>query len=97
MLDPKKCHQAIDDLAKKLTDALPDSVKHAKKDMQKTFQSILQSAFAKLDLVTREEFDVQAAVLAKTRSKLDILERAVAELEARSGVTKPAQDQREND
>lgn len=97
MLDPKKCHQVIDDLAKKLIEALPDSVKHAKNDLQKTFHSILQSAFAKLDLVTREEFDVQAAVLAKTRNKLDILERAVAELEEKLGATKPAKDEREND
>ncbi|MFN7097646.1 MAG: accessory factor UbiK family protein [Gammaproteobacteria bacterium] len=97
MLDPKKCHHALDDIAKKLTDALPDSLKHAKKDLQQTFHSILQSAFAKLDLVTREEFDVQVAVLAKTRSKLDVLERAVAELENQNGITKPDPEQREND
>ncbi len=97
MLDPKKCQQVIDDLAKKLADAVPSGVLHVKRDVEQTFKAILQSAFAKLDLVTREEFDVQVAVLAKTRSKLEALERTVAELEAKNGVNKPSTEQREND
>jgi BMFP domain-containing protein YqiC len=49
--------------------------------MEKNFHAILQSALGKLDLVTREEFEVQKAVLAKTRSKLEDLEKTVAEIE----------------
>ena len=49
--------------------------------MQQTFKSALQSGLGKLDLVTREEFDVQRAVLMRTREKLEALERAVAALE----------------
>ena len=97
MLDPKKCRHAVDDLAKKLADAIPDGVKQAKSDMEKTFHSILQSAFAKLDLVTREEFDVQAAVLVKTRRKLEALEAAVTVLEVKAGIKKTEVNEREND
>jgi BMFP domain-containing protein YqiC len=49
--------------------------------MGKNFHIILQTALGKLDLVTREEFEVQKAVLAKTRSKLDALEQRVANIE----------------
>ncbi|MBY0545350.1 MAG: accessory factor UbiK family protein [Gammaproteobacteria bacterium] len=102
MLDPKKCHQAIDDLTKKLSVALiPERLKEAKSDAEKTIYSILQSAFSKLDLVTREEFDVQAAVLAKTRGKLAILEDRVEKMEIKTGVKthdpiSPSED-RDND
>jgi BMFP domain-containing protein YqiC len=51
--------------------------------MDKNFHAMLQAAFAKMDLVTREEFDVQQGVLARTRAKLEALEREVAELEER--------------
>lgn len=97
MIDPKKCQAAIDEITKKLCDALPDSLKNAKADLEKTFHSILQTGFAKLDLVTRDEFDVQAKVLAKTRSKIDALEAAVHELELRAGITKLDDNKREND
>ena len=53
-----------------------------KDDIEKTFNGILQAALGKLDLVTREEFEVQKMVLAKTRSKLEDLEKRVAEIEA---------------
>lgn len=98
MIDPKKCQAVIDDLAKKLADAIPSSIHTVKQDVQQTFRAILQSAFAKLDLVTREEFDVQTAVLAKTRAKLEALERSVTELETHAGIVKPTvTEQREND
>lgn len=71
----------FDDIAKKLSDALPDSVQGMRKDLQKNFHSILQGAFSKLDLVTREEFDVQVKVLSKTRLKLEGLIDQVAQLE----------------
>lgn len=98
MLDPKKCRQAVDDLTKKLSDTLvPEKFKQAKQDTENTIRAILQSAFAKLDLVTREEFDVQAAVLAKTRAKLAILEDRIEKMEIKAGITIFTPDERDND
>lgn len=53
------------------------------KDIEKNVRAVLQSGLSRLDLVTREEFDTQARVLAKTREKLERLETRVAQLEAR--------------
>ncbi len=77
MFDPK----AIDDIASRLTAALPPSFSAVKEDMDKNFHAILQTALGKLDLVTREEFEVQKAVLAKTRAKLETLEKRVVAME----------------
>jgi BMFP domain-containing protein YqiC len=55
------------------------------KDLEKNFRGLLASAFARLELVTREEYDVQAQVLARTREKLAALEARVGELEGRRG------------
>jgi BMFP domain-containing protein YqiC len=74
----------LDDIAKKINDAMPNSVKEMKKDMEQNVKTILQSTFAKLDLVTREEFDAQVRVLARTRAKLTELEKQVAELEKKN-------------
>ena len=80
MFDPK----SIDDIANRLADAIPPGLSSLKQDMEKNFHAILQSALGKLDLVTREEFEVQKAVLAKTRSKLEDLEKRVAEIEQKN-------------
>lgn len=77
MIDPK----SFDDLAKRLTEALPPGFRQFQAEMEKNLHAALQAAFSKLDLVTREEFDVQQAVLARTRAKLEALEKQVAELE----------------
>ena len=77
MFDPK----IIDDIASKLTAAIPPGLSNLKEDMEKNFHAILQGGLGKLDLVTREEFEVQKAVLSKTRSKLEALEKSVAEME----------------
>ena len=77
MFDPK----AIDDIASRLAAAIPPSLNNLKDDMERNFRAILQAALGKLDLVTREEFEVQKAVLAKTRSKLEALEQRVADME----------------
>jgi BMFP domain-containing protein YqiC len=77
MFDPK----IIDDIASKLTAAIPPGLNNLKEDMEKNFHAILQGGLGKLDLVTREEFEVQKAVLSKTRSKLEALEKSVAEME----------------
>ena len=79
----------LDDIAKQLSDAVPESLRGLQKETQKTFHSILQSSFNKLDLVTREEFDTQVAVLARTRKKVDALEKQIAELEKLHGKAKP--------
>jgi len=79
MFDPK----SIDDMASRLADALPSGLSNVKEDMEKNFHAILQGALGKLDLVTREEFEVQKAVLAKTRSKLEALEKRVDEIEVK--------------
>ena len=76
MLDPT----IFDDIIKRLTDVIPPSLKDVEADLQQKFRSILQSTFAKMDLVTREEFDVQTKVLARTRAKLDAIEQQIASL-----------------
>lgn len=73
--------KAIDDIASRLTASLPAGFNNLKDDMEKNFHAILQTALGKLDLVTREEFEVQKAVLAKTRNRLETLEKRVAEIE----------------
>ena len=77
MFDPK----SIDDIASRLAGAIPPGLNNLKEDLEKNFRAILQGALSKLDLVTREEFEVQKMVLAKTRSKLEDLEKRVAEME----------------
>ena len=78
-MDPK----ALDDLSRRLVEAMPPGFRQVQEDMQKTFSAVLQSALSRMNLVTREEFDVQAGVLARTREKLGELERQVSELEGK--------------
>ena len=91
MLDPK----LFDDLARRLANALPTGVKELQEDVEKNLRSVLQVSLSKLDLVTREEFDVQARVLARTREKLDKLEKTITALEGQSNGSegKPHDDQ----
>lgn len=77
MLDPS----LFDDLVKKLSAVMPDSVRDIEQDIQSKIRAVLQSSFAKMDLVTREEFDVQRKVLARTRAKLEDIEQQIARLE----------------
>lgn len=69
----------LDRTASLLTSVLPKSLHHLQEDCQKSFKQILQHCFAQLDLVTREEFDVQTKVLARTRAKVDQLEKQLQE------------------
>ena len=73
----------LDDLARRLSDLVPPGLRESREELQATFKSALQAGLTRLDLVTREEFEVQRAVLLKTREKLDALEAAVAAMEAR--------------
>lgn len=74
----------LEELAHQLADAVPRNVKALGEDLEKNFRTLLQASFERMDLVTREEFDVQAAVLERTRAKLDALERRLTELEQSS-------------
>jgi hypothetical protein len=73
----------IDDLARRLAGSVPESVVALRRDLEQNFKGVLQGQLARLELVTREEFDVQAAVLKRTRTKLAALEKRLAELEAK--------------
>ena len=75
----------IDDLARKLSELVPPGLKDAHADLEQNFKASLQADLGRLELVTREEFDVQRAVLLRTREKLEALEKRLAELEARGG------------
>ncbi len=77
MFDPKN----LDDLAQRLVNSMPAGLQHLREDMEKNFRAILQSAFSQMNLVSREEFDVQAALLKRTREKLESLEKQIEELE----------------
>ena len=73
----------IDDLARRLSERVPPGLRESGEELQASFRAVLRTGLARLDLVSREEFDVQRAVLLRTREKLDALEGTVAELEAR--------------
>ena len=71
----------LDELSKKLADSLPADLKTLGADIEKNMRAVLQNTLARMQIVTRDEFDVQQAVLQRTREKLEHLEKLVAELE----------------
>jgi BMFP domain-containing protein YqiC len=73
----------LDDLARRLADSVPESLRAFGRDLEGNFKAVLQAQLSKLDLVTRQEFDVQTAILERTRSKLAELESRLKEVEAR--------------
>lgn len=77
MLDPKK----ISEIVQEVMDALPPGLKNLPQEVKQNFREALQSGLMKMNLVTREEFDAQKAVLERTREKLEKLEQKVKELE----------------
>ena len=81
--------QSIDDLARRLAAMVPPGLKEARDDLASNFKSALQSGLRELDLVTREEFDVQRCVLLRTREKIEELEAQVANLERAIGTAVP--------
>lgn len=70
----------IDDLVQRLSDSLPPGAGQIKEDMEARFRAVLKTAFEKMELVTREEFDIQKGVLERTRRKLEAIERQLDEL-----------------
>ena len=81
--------KAIDDLARRVSELVPPGMRAAGDELQANVKATLQAGLSKLDLVTREEFEVQRAVLLRTREKLDALERTLAALEARASGSDP--------
>ncbi|PCH62626.1 MAG: hypothetical protein COC04_05185 [Gammaproteobacteria bacterium] len=77
MLDPTKIEEMVQSLSK----VMPPGLTAIQADIEKNVRAALSATFAKLDLVTREEFDVQTQVLLRTREKLEALEQRVADLE----------------
>jgi len=73
--------ESIENLARKLAESVPESLRSMREDLETNFRGVLRSGISKLDLVTREEFDVQEAVLARTREKLEQLEAQLAKVE----------------
>jgi ubiquinone biosynthesis accessory factor UbiK len=88
MLEPKH----LDDFAARLAGSLPKGLQALQADIHRNLRAALEAGLAKLDLVTREEFDVQSAVLARTREKLAALEARVAELERPASGAGPSAD-----
>jgi BMFP domain-containing protein YqiC len=72
----------IERLAGSLAEALPEGLRSMRGELKQNFRAVLQDSIAKMDLVTRDEFEVQEAVLKRTREKLERLEQQLAELEA---------------
>ena len=77
MIDPRK----LDDLARRIQASLPPGLDEVREDVTRNVRAIIAAGIARMDLVEREEFDVQSAVLARTREKLETLERRVRQLE----------------
>ena len=74
--------ESIDNIARKLAEVVPDGLRSVGADLEHNFRSVLQAGLSRLDLVTHEEFEVQEAVLARTRQKLEALEQRLAAIEA---------------
>lgn len=72
----------IDDMARRLDAAMPERLRALREDVHDNFKAVLQSSLGKLDLVTREEFDVRSEMLERLYATVDELERRIAELEA---------------
>ncbi len=74
---------SLDELARRLADSVPESLRSFGRDLEGNFKAVLQSQLSKLDLVSRQEFDVQAELLARTSAQLAALEARLKELEAK--------------
>ena len=71
----------IDDLARRLLESVPPAVRGMQQDLESNFRAVLRANLTRLDLVARDEFTAQSRVLERTRTRLEALERRIAELE----------------
>ncbi|MDH3616831.1 MAG: accessory factor UbiK family protein [Gammaproteobacteria bacterium] len=76
--------ESIENLARKLAESVPEGLRTIGEDLENNFRSVLRASLGKLDLVTREEFEVQEAVLARTREKLEALESRLEQFESKN-------------
>ncbi|MFC3394516.1 ubiquinone biosynthesis accessory factor UbiK [Brenneria rubrifaciens] len=83
MIDPKK----IEQIARQVHESMPKGIRELGDDVEKKIRQVLQTQFTRLDLVNREEFDIQTQVLLRTREKIAQLEQRLSELEARLPAT----------
>jgi BMFP domain-containing protein YqiC len=83
MIDPKK----IEQIARQVHESMPKGIRDLGDDVEKKVRQVIQSQLTRLDMVSREEFDVQTQVLLRTREKLALLEQRLNELESRSSQT----------
>ena len=78
MIDPRK----LDDLARQIQSSLPPGLDEVREDVIRNIRAVIAAGIARMNLVEREEFDVQSAVLARSREKIELLDRRVRQLEA---------------
>lgn len=81
--------QTIDEITRRLAESVPGEFKTARAELERQFRTVLENAFNRLDLVTREEFEIQKKVLLRTREKLERLEKLLEE----KAQDKPVSDQ----
>ena len=74
----------LEELTQRISAFLPDSLRNAQADFETNIHGLLQETFSKLNIVTREEFDIQSALLQRTREKLDNLEKQLDEIQSKS-------------
>ncbi|UWC47491.1 ubiquinone biosynthesis accessory factor UbiK [Klebsiella aerogenes] len=89
MIDPKK----IEQIARQVHESMPKGLRDLGDDVEKKIRQVLQSQLTRLDLVSREEFDVQTQVSLRTREKLALLEQRISDLESRSAAPKSEEQQ----
>ncbi len=85
MIDPRK----FDELARRIQASLPPGLDEVRDDVTRNIRAVIAAGIARMDLVEREEFDVQSSVLARTREKVEALELRVRQLEERLGDDEP--------
>lgn len=71
--------RTIDEITRRLADRLPEEMKTARAELETQFRAVLEATFNRMDLVTREEFEIQKKVLARTREKLEALEAQISQ------------------
>jgi ubiquinone biosynthesis accessory factor UbiK len=81
MDDKKSTRFSLDELARQLAESVPQNLRVLGQDLERNFKSMIQSGLERMELVTREEFDLQRGVLERTRAKLETMEQRLAELE----------------
>ena len=80
----------IDEIVRRLVESVPPGVRAVQQDLENNFRAVLRSSLTKLDLVSRDEFDAQMRVLARTRARLEELEKRVAAMEGAAGAGAPS-------